>query len=144
MVENNSEYLSEVRPVAKEKKTLKLMKKNIDQVIYGFEASFDEIEDFYSRTYTLGSTKVKMLQHTVKPSKYKICLWAESFNEDGKRSFDNDIVVYDTSISTDGEIIFEHASDFMGAEEDLFHYFGLDLHAEKMKMLPIAIEILNS
>lgn len=144
MVENNSKYLSEVRPVAKEKKTLELMEQNVDQVIYGFEASFDEIEDFYCQTYTQGSLKVKMLQHTVKPSKYKIFLWAESCNEDGKRSFTKDIVEGDTRISADGEIIFEHASDFTGAEEDLFHYFGLDLHAEKMKMLPIAIEAFNS
>jgi len=143
MVENYSKYLSEVHPEAKEKKTLELMEKTPDRVAYGFEASFDEIEDFYCRTYTLGATKVKMLQHVFRPSKYRILLQAEICDEGGKRSFDNDIVVADTRISADGEINTENASDFIGDEVDLFRYFGLDLNAEKKKMLSIAIESFN-
>lgn len=143
MVENDSKYLSDARPVAKVKKTLELMEKNLDQVVYGFEASFDEIEDFYCRTYTLGATKVKMLQQYFRPSKYRILLQAEICDEGGNRSFDNDIVVADSRISADGEVNTEYASDFMGEEVDLFRYFGLDLQAEKKKVLSIAIETFN-
>lgn len=139
MVSSN-DYIEDIRPVAKEAKTLELMEKNLDRVAYGFEASFDEIADFFQRTYKLGALKAKMIREAGSPSKFKIMLLAESIETDGELSFDNDLSVCSTSLSADGEIINTFSSDFMGYEEDLFHYFGLELRDEKKRLLPVITE----
>lgn len=143
MVTSNEEYLGDVRPVAKIKKKLELMEKNPDRIAYGFEASFEEIADFYQQTYKLGSLKVKMLQAAGNPSKFKIMLLAELEIDEGEKCFE-ELLVSVTSTSADGAIIKSDSLDFMGNEEDLFHYFGLELRDEKKKILPLVIEGFNS
>lgn len=144
MVENGSKYLSEVRPVAKEKKTLELMEKNIGHVVFGFEASFDEIADFYRQTYKQGELKVEMLQVSGIPYKFRIVMLAESTKEYSKWEFDGDLPVFIKSISEDGEIICSYSSNFIGDEEDLFHYFGLNILDDYWRILRVVKDIFNN
>jgi hypothetical protein len=144
-----TDYLSEVRPVARERKTLTLMEQSIDRVAFGFDATLDEISDFYRRTYVYGAEKIEELRNRRKLcTKYRIllgnkCLYDESGKwwSSGKYSR---MDVWNSAFTETGETYETFSSAFMGNEKDLFHYFGLELYDEIEKIQPFIIEAFNA
>jgi hypothetical protein len=143
---SNSEYLSEVLPVAAEKKTLTLRKRSMDCVAFGFDASFEEIADFYQRTYVWGSTKIACLKDRPDTiGSYTIFLGAEClFHENGDWEFGGNLWgacdVWVTAFAVTGEIRDTFSMPFLGHEDDLFRYFGLELLPEIEKFYPFLEE----
>jgi hypothetical protein len=149
MSENSNEYLSEVHPIAKDKKTLELMEQSIDRVAFGFEATGEEIAQFFSQTYTWGAHKVENLQKMGKlyPKNQIILLAEPDYDSEGKWYLDGNLYGYDvvaTGLSDTDEIKMTYSSDFMGYEEDLLHFFGLELHDEIQKCHPFVVDSFNS
>lgn len=150
MSERTSQYLNEVHPVAKEPKTLKLVEQSIDRVVFGFEATFDEVAEFLSQTYCWGASKVEIIIKIKRQCpKYRIMLLAECvYDADGEWSMNGNLFgAFDswvTGLSETGEIIEPYAPVFLGLEDDLFHFFGLDIYEEIQKMLPLVNETFSA
>ena len=142
MSEKDSQNLNEVHTVAKEKKILKLVGQYTEYIAFGFDATFDEISDFYIQTYEWGTDKIEQeLGRAAIPEKiYQIQLVAEcSHDTNGNWCIDDNwYSVWTTDFFIGDEALGEYSSYSRSVsvshQKDLFHYFGLELQDEINKM----------
>lgn len=142
MSENSNGYLSEVHPVAKEKKVLKLMEQTHSQIGFGFDVTFDELAEYDRLTYTSGVSEVEDNQIIDKVcKKYRILLTAKRrYNGAGEWYLDGNLEGYELwfmGLSDAGGII--SRKYFRRNEVDFFHFFGLEFWDEVIKIHPFVL-----
>jgi hypothetical protein len=157
----NDTYLNEVHPVAKEKKHLRLLEQSNSWIAWGFEATLEEMTEFFTQTSAGGKCLEDVIDDGNGWENFLILLVGERERDSsGKWHLKGKFCGYDVwslgfsnihdvfprydawpmGLPDSGDNFSKFALNIAGKEEYLFRFFGMELFEELINHFSYMVE----